>query len=177
MSDTPEDRPLETLVEKEREMGQRSLNGSGNRVPSSDDSSPLTAQMDELKEVVSGLAKALASQASTTKDAASSTVDQFASVTKAAVSNSAEAVQNAGKSAMDVATDTAKTVTETKRKAQREIPGFETMQTLATLAPIAATVARRVPGGRKMVIAGSVAYGAYLLLDALGRKENEGDAA
>lgn len=177
MSDTPEDRPLEILVEKECELGQRSLNGSDNRAQASNESSSFAGQMDELKAVLSDLSQMLATQAATTKDAAGSTVDQVAFITKNAVSNSAEAAQDAGKNAMGVATNAAKSVTEAKRKAQREIPGIETMQTLATLAPIATTVARRVPGGRKMVIAGSVAYGTYLLLDALGRRGNEGDVA
>lgn len=177
MSDTSEDRPLETLVEKEREMDKQPLNDSGKRANGSDDISSLTQQMEELKQAMSSIASTLTSQVSSAKDAAGSTLDQVASQAKEAASTTAETLQSTGDKALAAATEAAKTVTQTKRKAQREVPGFETLQTVATVAPIAATVARRVPGGRKIVIAGSVAYGAYLLLDALSRKDDDGDAA
>ena len=174
-----DERPLEKLVEKEVAIGA-TTNGGG---AGSDETgrteealASMREQMDDLRSALSAIASTLASRAEAAKDGivetGRSTLEQVTSTARSGAQTVASGVSHAGETAMDHATSAAGTVTSAKESA-KEIPGFETMQTIATLAPIAATVARRIPGGKKMVVAGATAYAAYLLLDAVGNARDK----
>lgn len=112
----------------------------------------LTAQMDELRGSIAAIASHVADRASDT----------------------AGSVADTGKSAARTVAGTASAMAESATEAHRKLKesnGYDTAKALAQVAPAALTVARRMPGGKKVVAAGLVAGLAYLAYDAYANGE------